>query len=84
MNKSGKTVREEAGMMAAAMMIIMCVSRKKKAHEKIKSFTVEGLPSNAPHLLARARALSATAPILSSSCVFPRSWRKAGCGCRVY
>lgn len=35
MNKSGKTVREEVGMMAAAaMMIIMCASRKKKAHEK--------------------------------------------------
>lgn len=66
MNKSGKTVREEVGMMAAAaMMIIMCASRKKKAHEK-KSFTVEGFPSNAPPahtcahtLCGRARAKSA-------------------------
>lgn len=36
MNKSGETVREEAGIMAAAatMMIIMCASREKKANEK--------------------------------------------------
>lgn len=58
MNKSGKTVREKAGMMAAvAMMISVCASRKKKVHGKKKSFTVEGFPSTTPsaHTCAHAR-----------------------------
>lgn len=80
MNKSGETVREEAGMMAAAaMMIIMCASRKKKK----KSFTV-GFPSECTTLHIRARTLSVAVPaqIQSLPCMFPQSWRKAGC--RVY
>lgn len=61
MNKSGKTVREEVGMMAAAaMMIIMCASREKKAHEKKVSQSKDSLLTHHQH--TRARALSAAVP----------------------